>query len=220
MRAFRFAWPALAAAVLAAAVALPPTAQARDKKPVNCTRQYDPVCTRTVNGVLTTFTNACAAKAAGAAVLSSGHCDELKCPPIRLAVCARKDGKNRTFDNACVAEKEGAVILLRDRCPERCEAGGGSVCAVGEKGTRSNYADACAAVLQGARVLHKGDCLAARTCGKRGFRVCATAPNGVETQYASLCRAEAANASWVHNGKCKPGIFRRLMERYGIVKPR
>lgn len=220
MGKFRLAFSAVAAAVLTAAIALPGAAQARSKKPIYCTRQFDPVCTRTVKGVLTTFTNACTAKAAGAAILSKGRCDELKCPPIELAVCARKDGKNRTFANACVAEKEGAAVLLRDKCPERCEAGGGSVCAISEKGVRGNYADACEAVLHGARVLHNGDCLAAKTCAKRGFRVCATAPNGVETQYASLCRAEAANASWVHNGKCKPGIFRRLMERYGIVKPR
>lgn len=219
MRAFPFAFTAMTAAVLAVAVTLPAAARGK-KESVYCSRQYDPVCTRAANGILTTFTNACTAKAAGAAVLAKGRCDDLKCPPIRLAVCARKGGKNQTFANACVAEKEGAVVLLRDRCPERCEAGGGSVCAIDEKGARASYTDACEAVLQGARVLHKGACLAAQTCGKRGFRVCATAPNGVETQYASLCQAEAANASWVHNGKCKPGIFRRLMERYGIVKPR
>lgn len=186
-----------------------------------CTREYMPVCTRTREGVVTTFANACLAKAAGAAILLNGRCDDdLKCPPIELSVCARKNGENKTYTNACIAEKQGAVVLARESCPEQCKPGSGPVCALNDKGTRENYASACDATRKGARYLHNGQCLAASKCNIRGFRVCAYAPNGVETQYASLCEAELANASWIHNGKCKPGIFRRMLQRYGLVKPR
>lgn len=218
-------WAAWVAACLAAAV-LSASASAqlvskRAKAAEGCTREYLPVCTRTRQGVLTTFANECLAKAAGAAILLKGRCDDdLKCPPIELSVCARKDGKNKTYTNACIAEKQGAVVLARENCPEQCAAGGKPVCAINDKGTRENYTGACEATLKGARVLHSGKCLATSKCNIRGFRVCATSANGVETQYASLCAAELANASWIHNGKCKPGIFRRMLQRYGIVKPR
>lgn len=204
--------------------AVPASAQIfskRAKAEEGCTREYKPVCTRTREGVLTTFANECLAKTAGAAVILKGRCDDdLKCPPIELQVCARKEGKNQTFTNSCVAEKAGAVVLTRDKCPEQCKPGGGAVCAISDKGTRDNYASACEATMKGARVLHNGKCLAASNCNRRGFRVCATSPNGVETQYASLCESEIANASWIHNGKCKPGIFRRMLQRYGLVKAR
>jgi hypothetical protein len=206
------------------AIATPVSAQIlhkRAKAAEGCTREYLPVCTRTRAGVLTTFANECLAKTAGAAILLKGRCDDdLKCPPVELSVCARKDGKNKTYTNACVAEKQGAIVLARENCPEQCKPGGSSVCAANEKGTRENYASACEATIKGARVLHDGKCLAASKCNLRGLRVCATSANGVETQYASLCQAELANASWIHNGKCKPGIFRRMLQRYGIVKPR
>ena len=225
MEKFHWKWLICAAAWLAAvAIATPVSAQIlhkRAKAAEGCTREYLPVCTRTREGVLTTFANECLAKAAGAAILLKGRCDDdLKCPPIELSVCARKDGKNKTYTNACAAEKQGAVVLARDNCPEQCKPGGSPVCAVNEKGTRENYASACEATVKGARVLHGGKCLAASKCNLRGFRVCATSASGVETQYASLCEAELANASWIHNGKCKPGIFRRMLQRYGIVKPR
>ena len=206
------------------AFAVPASAQIfskRAKAEEGCTREYKPVCTRTREGVLTTFANECLAKTAGAAIILKGRCDDdLKCPPIELSVCARKEGKNQTFTNSCVAEKAGAVVLTREKCPEQCKPDGGAVCAISDKGARGNYANACEATLQGARVLHKGKCLAASNCNRRGFRVCATSPNGVETQYASLCESEIANASWIHNGKCKPGIFRRMLQRYGLVKAR
>jgi len=222
---FHWKWIGCAAAGLAVfAMIAPASAQIlgrRAKAAEGCTREYLPVCTRTREGVLTTFANECLAKAAGAAILLKGRCDDdLKCPPIELSVCARKDGKNKTYTNACVAEKQGAVVLARESCPEQCAAGSSLVCAVNDKGTRENYASACEATLKGARFLHNGKCLAASNCNIRGFRVCAIAANGVETQYVSLCEAELANASWIHNGKCKPGIFRRMLQRYGIVKPR
>jgi hypothetical protein len=193
----------------------------REKPHDTCSREYKPVCTRTREGVLSTFTNECLAKASGAAILLKGRCDDdLKCPPVELPVCARKNGKNRNFTNACVAEKAGAVVLMRDQCPERCTPGDSPVCAVNERGTRENYSSLCEAVMQGARFLHRGKCLAASNCGIRGLRVCAISANGIETQYASLCDAELANAAWLHNGACKPGIVRRMLQRYGIVKPR
>ena len=105
--------------------------EAKKKKgpPVYCTTQYDPVCARTVKGVLATFTNDCTAGEAGAAVIARGACEKaVKCPPAELTVCARKDGKNRNYTNACIAEKDGAAVLLRDKCPERCTEAGGTVC--------------------------------------------------------------------------------------------
>lgn len=223
MTALRFSVLAVVAAALAVVFVLPVSAQQKPrgkKEPVYCTRQYDPVCTRTDKGVLTTFTNACTAKAAGAAVIAKGKCSDLKCPPAELPVCGHRDGKNQTYMNACVAERDGAIVLSRDRCPERCVAEGPQVCAVSTAGRRGEYAGACQAVLAGARVLHKGKCVAERGCSGVGFRVCAISPSGLETQYASQCRAESANASWLHNGKCKPGVFRRLLQTYGLVKPR
>jgi len=224
MRKLSKIWPWLASSLIAV-IALPALAQnanpqKRKKEPIQCARDYAPVCTRATNGVLATFTNECTAKVAGAAILAKGRCDELKCPPVELSVCGRKDGKTRTYANSCVAEKEGAAVLLRDKCPEACAAGGVSVCAVDDKGNRSEFGNACEAVTAGARVLHSGKCLAAMNCSGVGFRVCGISANGLEKQYESLCQAERENASWRHNGKCKPGIFRRLLQTYGIVKPR
>jgi hypothetical protein len=183
--------------------------------PVNCTGQYDPVCARTVKGVLTTYANECSAKQAGAAVIAPGTCERVKCPPAELTVCARREGKNANFTNSCVAEKEGAAVLLRDKCPDTCAAAGPQVCAADESGKRAEFKSACHAVLAGARVLHKGKCIVtAAPCGQSGIRVCAIAANGLETQYANQCLAESANASWLHSGKCKPGIFMRLIQRY------
>jgi hypothetical protein len=214
-----------AAACLAACALISPASaqisKKREKPHDTCTREYQPVCTRTREGVLTTFANKCLAQDAGAAILLNGRCDDdLKCPPIELSVCARKNGKNSTYTNSCVAEKQGAVVLMRDQCPNQCKPDGKPVCAVDANDKRTNYTSACEATLHGARVLHNGSCLSTSLCNRRGFRVCAYAANGVETQYASLCEAELANASWIHNGKCKPGVFRRMLQRYGIVKPR
>jgi hypothetical protein len=208
----------------ALAFAMPASAQIfskRAKAAEGCTREYKPVCTRTREGVLTTFANECLANSAGAAVILKGRCDDdLKCPPIELQVCARKEGKNETFSNSCVAEKAGAVVLTRTKCPDQCKPEGGAVCAISDKGTRGNYVNACEATMKGARVLHNGKCLATSNCNRRGFRVCATAPNGVETQYASLCEAETANASWIPHGKCKPRIARRMLQRYAPGRAR
>jgi hypothetical protein len=211
---------AIFASALAAAFLFPAAAKAqldvKRKKgpPVYCTTQYDPVCARTVKGVLTTFTNDCAARQAGAAVIAKGSCDRVKCPPAELTVCARKDGKNKSYTNACVAEKEGAAVLLRDQCPQNCTDSGSQVCAVDEGGKRAEFKSACAAVFAGARVLHNGRCVANASCIQGGVRVCAIAANGLETQYANECLAEVANASWLHIGKCQPGILMRLIKRY------
>src|SRR5690606_25321896 len=75
MMTFRSIVLTMTAAALVTAFAEPAAAQRKSlgkKEPVYCTRQYDPVCTRTDKGVLTTFTNACTAKAAGAAVIAKG----------------------------------------------------------------------------------------------------------------------------------------------------
>src|SRR5690606_5481435 len=146
MMTFRSIVLTMTAAALVTAFAEPAAAQRKSlgkKEPVYCTRQYDPVCTRTDKGVLTTFTHACPAKAAGAAVIAKGTCANLKCPPAELPVCAHRDGKNESYMNACVAERDGAIVLSRERCPERCAEGGPPVCAVGVAGKRSQYANAC-----------------------------------------------------------------------------
>jgi hypothetical protein len=182
--------------------------------PVYCTTQYDPVCARTVKGVLTTYANECNAKQAGAAVIAKGTCERVKCPPAEFTVCARKGGKNANFTNSCIAEKEGAAVLLRDKCPDTCADTGPQVCAVDEGGKRAEFKSACQAVLAGARVLHNGKCIAKTSCTDAGVRVCAIAANGLETQYANECLAESANASWLHRGKCKPGFLGRLIQRY------
>ena len=222
MNSFRKIVFVISAAALAATMLFPGDADAqvgikRKKKgpPASCSSQYDPVCARTVKGVLVTYNNECAAKLAGGAVIVAGTCGAVKCPPAELTVCARKDGKNASFTNACVAEKEGAAVLLRDNCPEKCGEAGPSVCAVDEKGKRAELKNACVAVLTGARVLHNGKCVAgAAPCIAGGRRVCAIAPNGLETQYANQCLAETANAAWLHNGKCEPGVLQRLIRRY------
>jgi hypothetical protein len=212
---------AVVACLFAAGLFFPAAADAqlrvKRKKgpPVYCTTQYDPVCARSVAGVLTTFANDCAANAAGAAVILKGTCERVKCPPVELTVCAHKDGKNRNYTNACVAEKEGAVVLLRDKCPERCADGGPAVCGVDAGGKRAEFKSACEAALAGARVLHNGKCIGATACAQGGLRVCAIAPNGLETQYANECLAEAAHASFEHRGKCEPGVLMRLLQRYG-----
>jgi hypothetical protein len=211
---------AIVACTLAAAFFFPAAAEAQfvaqRKKgpPAYCPTQYDPVCARTVKGVLTTFNNECAAKQADAAVIAKGSCDRVKCPPAEFTVCARKDGKNRSYTNSCIAEKEGAAVLLRDQCPQSCSEAGAQVCAVDEGGKRADFKSACAAVLAGARVLHNDKCVANAPCTQGGIRVCAIAANGLETQYANECLAETANASWLHIGKCQPGILMRLLRRY------
>ncbi len=210
---------AIFASAFAAAFLFPTLASAQEVKkkkgpPVYCTTQYDPVCARTVKGVLTTYNNDCSAKQAGAAVIARSVCDRVKCPPAEFTVCARKGGKNASFTNSCVAEKEGAAVLLRDKCPETCVDAGAPVCAVDEGGKRAEFKSACQAVLAGARVLHNGKCVANAPCIQGGVRVCAIAANGLETQYANECLAETANASWLHTGKCQPGILMRLIRRY------
>jgi hypothetical protein len=210
---------AIIIAAWAAGFLFPTLASAQEVKkkkgpPVYCTTQYDPVCARTVKGVLTTYNNDCSAKQAGAAVIARSVCDRVKCPPAEFTVCARKDGRNTSFTNSCVAEKEGAAVLLRDKCPETCADAGSPVCAADEGGKRAEFKSACQAVLAGARVLHNGKCVANTPCIQGGVRVCAIAANGLETQYVNECLAEVANASWLHTGKCQPGILMRLIRRY------
>src|SRR5882757_5714019 len=81
---------AIFASALAAAFLFPANAAAQEIKkkkgpPVYCSTQYDPVCARTVKGVLTTYNNDCSAKQADAAVIAKGTCDRaVKCPPAEF----------------------------------------------------------------------------------------------------------------------------------------
>jgi hypothetical protein len=43
-------------------------------RPCICTREYKPVCGRTPGGAALTYSNACMARCAGAAVVRSGRC--------------------------------------------------------------------------------------------------------------------------------------------------
>src|ERR1700730_4468791 len=61
---------ALATAFLSPAAAVAQEVKKKKGPPVYCTTQYDPVCARTVKGVLTTYNNDCSAKQAGAAVIA------------------------------------------------------------------------------------------------------------------------------------------------------
>src|SRR6185295_14154479 len=71
----KFALVSLAATVTAAILFSEADAQTgvkRKKKgpPDYCSTQYDPVCARTVQGILTTFNNECSAHKGGAAVIA------------------------------------------------------------------------------------------------------------------------------------------------------
>src|SRR5258708_619215 len=134
---------AILAAAFAATFFFPAAAAQEVKKkkgpPVYCTTQSDPVCARTVKGVLTTYNNDCSAKQAGAAVIARSVCDRVKCPPAEFTVCARKGGKNTSYTNSCVAEKEGAAVLLRDKCPETCADTGPPACAANQGGKPAEF---------------------------------------------------------------------------------
>ncbi len=207
-------------AALCAGLAFPSAASAAVKhpkqRPVLCPLLYEPVCTRTSLGVLTTYTNACLAEADGAAVIARGSCSSADCPPAELPVCGRKGGANRVFLNRCAADKAGAMVIAAGACPEVCSQEIEWVCAVNEAGRRSDYGNACQAMIAGARVLHPGKCIAKPACAVEGLRVCALdVRTGQELDYANLCLAEIANATFLRKGRCVEGRLRKLFKRRG-----
>lgn len=77
---------------------------------------YHPVCGRSRERVLATYVNACAARSAGARVISDGACPAA-CPMIFKPVCAiGADGKRKTYGNDCQAMAAGAIIIRNTRC--------------------------------------------------------------------------------------------------------
>jgi hypothetical protein len=220
MNMLAFGWWARAGffAVLIASLAVASTAGAAVKKAKKrlapCPLLYEPVCTRTSLGVLTTYTNACLAEADGAAVIARGSCSSADCPPAELPVCGRQGGANRVFLNRCAADKVGAMVIAVGACPEVCSQEIEWVCAVNEAGKRSDYGNACQAMIAGARVLHPGKCVAKPACASEGLRVCALdVRNGEELDYANLCLAEIANATFLRKGRCVEGRMRKLFKR-------
>lgn len=80
-----------------------------------CASGYFPVCA--VNKrTLVTYVNSCAARSAGARVVSDRACQE-GCPRRYAPVCAADAaGSRRTFGNACEAERSGATVLHQRGC--------------------------------------------------------------------------------------------------------
>jgi len=159
--------PLLLAVLTASFVAFasaPSLAQsARQGAPQNglCTDEYLPVCALTKNGPLQTFSNACYAKRAGAAVVYPGACPFF-CPWSYAPVCGRIGGAkptNKTYPNWCFAKLDGAVVLAQGPCPGSiCTQDYRPVCAVGSTGNRKTYSNRCAAINAGGRIIHDGPC--------------------------------------------------------------
>ena len=80
-----------------------------------CSGGYFPVCA-VKKRVLVTYVNSCAARSAGARVISDHGCQD-SCPRNYAPVCATDAaGHRRTFGNACEAERAGAKIVRGRGC--------------------------------------------------------------------------------------------------------
>lgn len=92
-----------------------------------CTREYDPVCARGLDGQRRTFVNGCLAENAGFDVIRRGECrreggdyqirDRPRfCSREYQPVCGRNASGHRSFDNACEAEAAGYRVVDTGRC--------------------------------------------------------------------------------------------------------
>jgi hypothetical protein len=80
-----------------------------------CASGYLPVCA-VKKRTLVTYVNSCAARGAGARVVSDRACQE-GCPRRYAPVCAVDTaGKQHTFGNSCEAERSGAAVVREGRC--------------------------------------------------------------------------------------------------------
>jgi|CXWK01.1.fsa_nt_gi hypothetical protein len=140
--------------------------------PSVCTMEYDPVCARR-NGEWRTFSNACAADAAGYEVLRRGACrrgsdgdgdgGSRVCTSAYDPVCGRRGGDRRTFGNDCEADLAGYRVVSRGECapggdrPGFCTREYRPVCA--RRGDRvQTFGNACTAEAEGFRVTRPGEC--------------------------------------------------------------
>jgi hypothetical protein len=123
-----------------------------------CPEVVQLVCTRTKDGRLQTYGNACIARQNGAAVLQDGPCP-IFCPTRYEPVCGRKAGTNKTYPNSCYALVAGAAVLAEGPCPGRiCPRMFLPVCGVDSAGKLVTYPSRCVALNRGARILHNGKC--------------------------------------------------------------
>jgi hypothetical protein len=123
-----------------------------------CPQVVELVCTRTKDGRLQTYGNACIARENGAVVLQNSPCP-IFCPTVYQPVCARKDGANKTYPNSCYALVAGAAVLADGTCPGRiCPRIFLPVCGVDSAGKLVTYPSRCVALNRGARILHNGGC--------------------------------------------------------------
>jgi hypothetical protein len=104
---------AAAMLVLLLSVAFAPAQDAppREAAPIVCTEQYAPVCGR-VGNVTRTFSNACYARAAGAAIVASGPCGTAARP---LGLRSSFWKPRQKADANCVARMSVATCGLGSR---------------------------------------------------------------------------------------------------------
>lgn len=144
--------------------------------PRACTMEYDPVCGRRF-GERRTFSNACAADAAGYDVVRRGECrggagggggggDEPRfCTRQYDPVCARRGDDRRTFGNSCEADVAGYRVISQGECGRGGGGGGGGFCTreyepvCARRGNRvQTFGNACTAEADGFRVIAPGEC--------------------------------------------------------------
>jgi hypothetical protein len=173
--------PLLLASCVVESGPLPP-----DDGPRACTMEYDPVCARRF-GERRTFSNSCAADAAGYDVIRRGECrrdggggggggeEPRFCTEQYDPVCARRGGQRQTFANACKADVAGYRVISQGECRGGGGVGGGNdddddddgpractreyapVCA--RRGDRiRTFGNACTAEADGYRVISDGEC--------------------------------------------------------------
>ena len=109
---------ALAVALIAGVIGAPKEGLAQGQPLIGlggCPEGFYPVCA-VKKRTLVTYVNACAARSAGARVVTSRACLE-GCPHQYAPVCAiEASGKRSSFGNVCEAEKSGAKIVRNRGC--------------------------------------------------------------------------------------------------------
>jgi hypothetical protein len=107
----------LIAALCAAGLALPDSAQSKDY----CANIVKYVCA-VKRGRHVTYVNSCFARAEAATNIVLGKCENETtsqmqfCPEQLIPVCAVKNGVPATYGNACIAISDGVTILHKGNC--------------------------------------------------------------------------------------------------------
>ncbi|HEY5713986.1 MAG TPA: hypothetical protein VIT68_01410 [Candidatus Gracilibacteria bacterium] len=132
--------------------------------PLACSEAYNPVCAidsrPNVEGIPTTFGNACKAKQKGLTVLYEGVCGSQKpanCPLYYRPYCGRKNGDLKTYTNACLLEEDGAEKVHSDKCGTACSDTPNLMCGM-LNGKQNTYTNECYLVKAGAKKLYEGTC--------------------------------------------------------------